>query len=321
MPGFTTTGGNTNDYNLGRGIVYFDGDGVLDSNGNLIYARGFRDLGNCTEFNISVETETLEHQSYLESLKTIDKELVLSQKMTVSFTLDELNMNNLSLFFLGSPKGSNGDGTALLNAQQAASDTASKYTGTVLATGRVNQYIENIAPGVWYDLKMTSDTGITRRAYDFEATQTFTVVKSPTDRTTASGTAVPAAQYEIDRKMGRWRAIVGGGLVAGDDILIKWADPAVANAALTDSNLEMVAGLGVSGKEGALRFIQVNPVNADHQTEYTFHNVLLRPEGDFNLLSDEISTITLTGTVQAVSSAPYGGSKFVDIVTSRAYST
>lgn len=315
MAGFSTTGGNTSDYNLGRGIVYFDGD--VPST----YTKGFRDLGNCTEFNISVETETLEHQSYLESLKTIDRELVLSQKMSVTFTLDELNMNNLSLFFLGDSKGIAGDGVAQLNSQLAASDNTTLYgADTVFATGRMNVYIENVLPGIWYDLKMTS-SGNTRRAYDFEAGQTFTVYRNPTNRAGGGGTTLGATAYEIDRKMGRFRVPVGGTAVAGDDIVVKWADPTSPITTLQDSNLEMVAGLAVSGKSGVLRFIQTNPVSGDHQTEYTFHSVLLRPDGDFNLLSDEISTITLTGTVQSVGTAPYGGSKFVDVVTSRSYST
>lgn len=315
MAGFTNSGGDTTNYNLGRGIIYFDGDTPTG------YTKGFRDLGNCTEFNISVETETLEHQSYLESLKTIDKELVLSQKMTVSFTLDELNLNNLSLFFLGSNQGTNGDGTAVLNPQLQASDNVNLYgSGNVLATDRKNVYVPNILVGVWYDLKMTTG-GQTRRAYDFETGQVFTIYKNPTDRAGTGGTTISTG-FEIDRKMGRFR-ITSGTWASGDWVVVKWTAPASPPAAdsLSDNDLERVAGLGVSGKEGVLRFIQVNPVNLDHQTEYTFHNVLLRPEGDFNLLNDEISTITLTGTVQATSSAPYGGSKFVDIVTSRSYST
>ena len=80
MPGVNTTGvPNTNDYNLGRGIVYFS---LLDTNG--LPTGGYRDLGNAPEFNVSFETETLEHQASRLGLKVTDKEVVISQKCKLS---------------------------------------------------------------------------------------------------------------------------------------------------------------------------------------------------------------------------------------------
>src|SRR5688500_13034997 len=106
MPGVDIIGGDTGNYTLGRGIVYFQGEYPQFAGG-----KSFRDMGNATAFNVAIETEVKEHQSSLAGLKTTDLEVPLSQKMTITFTLDELNFNNLALFFLGEAEGQVQTGT------------------------------------------------------------------------------------------------------------------------------------------------------------------------------------------------------------------
>jgi hypothetical protein len=49
---------------------------------------------------------------------------------------------------------------------------------------------------------------------------------------------------------------------------------------------------------GALKFISQNPANNDESTEYQFHQVSLKAEGDFAQISDEFSQMQLTGTAE-----------------------
>ena len=326
MPGVQYTGGNIRDYLLGRGIVSFDGDQPA-----TYAAPGFRDVGNCTDFTVGFESETKEHLSYLEGLKVVDQEIIISQKVNLSFTLDELNFNNLALFLQGFKGGTNATGTPLINSSILASDNA--------AWAQPNVWLVNILVGTWYDLELIP--GILpnekRRAYDFESTQirssgTLDVRKNPANRTDLAGgtglvertAAVPNGDFELDRRMGRIRFFTGGpgAIAAPSNILVHW-EPAVikAQVASLDGSLESIAALAVSGYSGRVRLMSVNPIDNNHPTEWTFHSVKLRPEGDLGLITDETAELTLVGTAQALSAAPYGLSRYLDVVTRRTWST
>lgn len=86
---------NTENYLLGRGKIYF---GKFDADG---VSTGLLDLGNAPAFNISIETDKLDHFSSRSGLKTKDKSVILEVTPSVSFTLDEINIENLKLAFLG----------------------------------------------------------------------------------------------------------------------------------------------------------------------------------------------------------------------------
>lgn len=264
MPGRNLAGtANPEDYNLGRGIVYF---ASLDSND--LPSGGFRDLGNAAEFNVNVETEKLEHQSTRTGLKTIDKEVVVSQKIGLAVTFDELNFQNMALFFSGS------------SAAESNSVAATGITGSGNLTV-VNQ-------GEWYDLyedasgMPTSDIQ-GKRIYDIG---TVTIAA-------AGGTAmVENTDFTVDLVMGRIFVINGGDMVAGD------YDVDIAANASAAANVEVVKALTSSQVEGALKFISENPANSDAKTEYQFHKVSLAAEGDFSLIGDDWTTMQLTGTAE-----------------------
>jgi len=85
---------SANDYTIGKGKLLFKPDG----------SNGFRDLGNCPDFKITVDTETIDHFSSRSGLQTKDMEIVKKQTAVGSFTLDEPVIENLQLFVMsGSP--------------------------------------------------------------------------------------------------------------------------------------------------------------------------------------------------------------------------
>ena len=50
--------------------------------------------------------------------------------------------------------------------------------------------------------------------------------------------------------------------------------------------------------KGALKFISENPAAGDHQYEFQFHQVSLKAEGDFGLISDEFTTMGFTAIAE-----------------------
>lgn len=274
MPGLNLTGtNNPEDYNLGRGIIYL---GTLV--GDL--PKDYRDIGNSTEFNINVESETLEHQSSRSGLKITDKEVIISQSVNLSLTIDELNFRNLALFFSGST-------TTHTNPAKGAigSDGGSEIILT-----------DSVVLGRWYDLKDKDWDDVTgERVYDL-ATGNVTFEKDGGGG--ADTVLVEGTDYIYDGKMGRvFIKSTAVNITTGDQLqFFSTADAAAKDPdevqALTQSNILV-----------ALKFISENPAANSHKTEYQFHKVSLKAEGDFSLIGDDFTTMTLTGSAETNATA------------------
>ena len=266
MAGSNTTGKpQTADYNLGRGIVYF-ATNLADGS-----PKSFRDLGNAPEFNVSVEVETLEHQSSREGLKVVDKEVIISQDVSVSFQLDEINNENLALFFSGA------------KATHVNVSVAGFVEHGMVADG-------DLELGRWYDIENAAAPS--ERAYDVQAA----------DLTVKTNEAVPITlvldtDYELDVEMGRiftlsTSAAIATAIGTGDGLLVTL----VANGAAND--VDEVRSLTQTNVIGTLKFISENPADNDRSTEYEFHQISLKPEGDFSLIGDEFSVQGFTGSAE-----------------------
>ena len=260
MAGLNATGApRTEDYNLGRGKVYF---AALSSG----IPGAFRDLGNSPEFNITMETEKLDHMSSREGLKITDKQVVISQKLSVSFQLDEINFENLGLFFSGT------------------SGTRANAGGSAI-TGDGNLVVTE--QGRWYDLYegATAPTKTAdKRIYD---------IGDVTIEPNGGGSAmVETTDYIVDAALGRIFVVDGGDMAAGT------YDVDVAANALATATIDRVKALDTNAQLGCLRFVSENPTDADKWTEYTFHQVRLSAEGDLALISDDWTALTLSGLAE-----------------------
>jgi hypothetical protein len=82
-------------YTLGRGKVYFDRfvPGTTTKTGE-------RYLGNTTEFNLTVTTESLDHFDSDQGLRVKDQTVLLEVSRAGSIVTDEISTENLALFFL-----------------------------------------------------------------------------------------------------------------------------------------------------------------------------------------------------------------------------
>lgn len=254
MPGLNATGTpNTEDYNLGRGIVYFAS--LVNS-----LPAAYRDLGNAPEFNISIEVETVEHNSSRQGLRVVDKEVVISQKVTLSVTIDELNFENLALFFSG---------------------TTGTHTNVSIAGFAEHQMITSLELGRWYDIVDANGN----RAYDVTLAN-LTVEDGATS-------LVSGTDFTLDSEMGRLFFLsTASNTSAGQNIDVTLSANGSANT------VDEVKALTKSAVTGALKFISINPAANDAKTEYQFHQVSLKATGDFALIGDEFTTMQLEGVAE-----------------------
>jgi hypothetical protein len=254
----TTGTPNVDDYNLGRGIVY-----VSELTAGLPGA--WRDMGNAPEFNMNVETETLEHRSSRTGLAEIDKEVTISKKVSISFQLDEINAENLAEFLSGE-KDSFVNPTVAGVAEQVA-----KFT--------------NVELGKWYDL--TTAAGV--RAMDLLAAN-LTLEKDDA----VDVALVLDTDYELDLEFGRvFLKSTAVNIAAGDDMNVT-----IAPTAAADTPIRRINALTQTERLVAIKFISDNPANNGKRVEYNFHKVSLKADGDFALIGDDWSKIGYSGVLQ-----------------------
>ncbi len=267
MPGLNLTGApNTRDYTLGRGRVRF---ATLTAAG-IPDASGFRDLGNAPEFAINITVEDLRHQSSREQLKKTDKRFVISQEVGISFSLDEINFQNLSDFFSGSTETyDNPHDTTWLNHEDAIVASA-------------------VVLGNWYRLK--DDTGV--RVYDIGAAGVVATFED--DPAGVPTVLVLGTDYELDLPQGMVRFLPTAVNVAAGGT-VGWI---ISTGATTPQDLDQVNALIRAEVVGALQFIQINAGDGGNETEYMFHKVSLSSDGDLTMIGDEVQTMAFTGVAE-----------------------
>ena len=108
------TAPNTENYTIPGGIKLF-----------INIGDGERDLGNIVEIDMEPGQELLEHYTNRSGKRMKDKQIVLEDKLTINFTLDEPNIKNMKLFFRG------GDITDEGTSQKIAIASLGTIEGTV----------------------------------------------------------------------------------------------------------------------------------------------------------------------------------------------
>lgn len=273
--GYNKTGvPDTDFYKVGRGRLY---GSLLDSNDKPI---AWRDLGNCTAMSSSLEVETLTHQTSRQGLRTTDKEVILSQTANLSITLDMIEYDNLAMFF-GADKAE-------------VSFAAATPSNVVLLSGRDgDEYLK----GKWFDL--IDGSGDRVYALLSDGSGLFTVTAATTAGFTGGAQLTQAGgDYLIDTVMGRIFVTHNGtvsALRSGTQYLKYHAGGAV-NSAKSIMELRLFQASSVPM---ALKLITENPANGDVQDEVQFHKVSLKGDGEFNFISEEFSTLPLTGVAES----------------------
>lgn len=318
---FSARGGDNTKYVLGRGKLYLQGD-VKRSGTASSSPVPWRDIGNVTAFAIAQESETKDHRSFLSGIAVIDKQVPISQKMTISFTTDEAaNMLNLAHFLSGDLENDGmGFGPTVFNPVALASDF---LPGVVVMAEHffVDTATTDHIYDLWYDITLNIAGFGETRCYDFAPAQTVLVEKQNANRTSAGTALTAGTHYELDRKMGRVRFFnVAGGITRNDTFRVSWAASADATKANGfDTLLNRIKILTKSGLTVGVKFVQENPNNSDNQTEYGFHRVQLKPEGEFSGIGDDWAGLGFSGAVEAITSPPQGTSIYGWVVNRDVY--
>lgn len=249
-------------YVVGRGRLYFN----IFKKGSNTPASGELYFGNTPELTLTADTETLDHYSSESGLRNLDASVLLEYTQGGNFTTDEINADNLALFFLG-------DKTVVTQTQM----TDRKETFELLQKGRYYQLgTDDVTP-----------TGV-RNIDNFQivvADAGTSISVGSGDITTIVGaTALPADNYEIDLATGR--------LYIEPDA----SDIGSGKTAAVQYDVGAQARTTVIGKAnmiyGSLRFISDNPVGT--QKDYYFPKVSLQPDGDYALKGDDWQVMGFT---------------------------
>lgn len=167
---------------LGRGEIYF----ARFLPGTNI-PQGERYFGSTSDFTVTVSTDKLDHFSSERGVKVKDKSVVLQTNRSSKITTDNIDANNLALFFFG---------------------TADTLT-TVAATARSETFV-GAKQGLYYQLGTTDTTPSGVRKV------TNVVVK------VATVTKTLGTDYTVDLARGRIRIVPGGSIVDATDVVVTY---------------------------------------------------------------------------------------------------
>lgn len=191
-------------YVLGRGELYFDR--MLANTKTL---TGERFIGNVTAFNISIESETLDHFDSTQGLRQKDDSVLLQINRTGALTTDNINADNLSLFIQGS-----------------------STTVTQTATPVVDFAINDIVRDRYYQLGQTASnpTGV-------RGVSAVTV-------TGPGGTPVYTlnTDYTLDAALGRIYIPATSTIPVGADLLVDYTPTANSRDRISSASLGSIDG-------------------------------------------------------------------------------
>lgn len=233
------------DYVLGRGELRV---AIFDPN-TSIYS-GFRYMGNTPEFNLSVETDSLDHFSMDRGVGEKDATVVTSTNRSATIIADEITGPNLALFLFGTTS------TIAVSAMSA------------VATDTIN----NVQLDYYYGLGITAldPVGALKIIYPGAGATLFAVKNNAGDTTYVAGT-----DYLFDPRTAMVKVLKGGAIVAGSTIKISYAEAAYSYDEVKS---------GAQPIQAALKYHSFNA----YGKEQDFHIPLatVRPNGDFALKAE-----------------------------------
>jgi len=243
--------GETNNYVLGRGELYF----ARMTNETTYALAGELYFGNTPEFTISLEEEKLDHFSAEAGVREKDASISLEVSRSGSFTTDNINLDNVALFFFGSKE------------------------SVVDAGGAATEEFNDVQQGYYYQLGITASRpsgarNIVGATTDSNSAGAFKVVEN--DSNTLGGVEyIEGTDYVMDYRHGRLWIKPGGAIADGTDIIVQY----IVKARTYERVLS-----GSTAVTGALRYI-TNNARGDNVTYY-FPYVTISPNGDYALKAE-----------------------------------
>ena len=241
-----------NNYTLGRGELYFARkDPVTGAMG------GERYLGNTPSANLTAEEEKLEHFSSDRGIRVKDKVVTLQVNYTGTLEVDNIDYENVALFFLGETENLT-------------------ITQTTVASEQVGVTGVGVEKGMFYQLGMTAGNPAGAKGIIFPgaAGTAFALRKGGTPLTSG-------VDYVVNAELGRVEILETSTVIQDGDLL-------TATYTVAASTRRRVIS-GSTAVSGSLRYVAYNPEG--EQIDYFMPSVTLSPNGDFALKSDEWQVI------------------------------
>ena len=201
-------------YTLGKGRVYFD----AFAQGTLT-PQGERYFGDTMEFNVTSESESLEHFDNDAGIRVKDASVLLELSRTGTLITENISPENLALFFLGA--------SAVLSQAAAVGQT------TEIAAAKQGYYYQlGTSAGRPEGVRKVANVVVTN-------TTTPATVYDLND------------DYTVDAASGRIQIVEGGGIADGTGITVTFdVEAADITRVVTAADAEI---------KGALRYISTNP--------------------------------------------------------------
>ncbi len=211
-------------------------------------AKSFRDVGNCPGFTVSITIDKYEHNSSRGGIAETD--LTIATKVTRSgtLTMESMNVDNLALLLLGE-----------------------KSIETLIAGTDVEETFTNVEKGHSYQIGATA----------LHPAGVGLLSGVSVETVTGSTALVLDVDYEIDLETGFLTLLEGGTVVTDANkaagITVTYDNAAQERVVVESGGTEFI---------GSLRFNENNPVGEN--ADWLFPYIRLRPNGDFNFISEEV---------------------------------
>lgn len=249
-------------YTLGKGKLYFDQFAAGTQN-----PTGERYLGNTPGFSITNEAEVLEHFSSESGLKEKDDEVTLSASRKATFITEQIDVDNLALFFFGT-------------------STSLTVTGATVTDELVNGGV-GIIKGLYYQLGVTTNLPSGAQLLTQHTGPSTNIILK---HTSGTPTYTEGADYEIDMVRARIYIIPGGTIASGT--ILK------ATYKTTTSTRERVLS-GNQSIDGAFRYLADNPKGRNYHVFVPYAKV--SPNGEFALKGDTWQQLPFNLSIQKLS--------------------
>src|SRR5690606_26174094 len=149
----------------------------------------YRELGNCPEFNLTRESETLPHFSSQKGLRVKDEEITIEAALNGTVTTDDIRSENVAYFFMGEQK-----------------------TLTATSETDVSEVFEGVSAGDTYQLGRTDDNPGGHRKI---------TIDSVSDGASPAVSYTEGTDYIVDEELGLL-SIPDGSAAIGADITVEY---------------------------------------------------------------------------------------------------